>query len=120
MKDFSLPVQKILVSQVVTFLLESGNGAKILSSPAHVRWALETCGQGFLLPIEEEDTISKVINLYKIWALESKSRPQPINDDTQFFTQVYYNYYILLSNKNQLLINYSKKKANIKTLFFAL
>lgn|SRR3990167_24319 len=88
LKDFSLPVKKILVQQVVTFLLEPGISVKVLTSPAHVSWALETCGQGFTLPIEEEDSITKVILLYKIWALESKNRPQPINDNTQYFLQV--------------------------------
>lgn len=88
LKDFSLPVQKVLVQQVVTFLLGAGNGQRILKSESHVRWVMETCGQGFLLPIEEEDSISKVIVLYKIWALEPKQRPIPINNNLQFFIQV--------------------------------
>jgi hypothetical protein len=72
---------------VVTFLLEHGH-SKILSSPSHVRWALETCGTGFTLPIEEEDSILKVIALYRTWILEPKNRPTSINENVQYFTTV--------------------------------
>jgi hypothetical protein len=88
LKEFSLPVQKVLVQQVVSFLLEGNNSIRALSSASHVRWALETCGQGFSLPIEEEDSISKVINLYRSWTLEPAKRPSPISGDTQFFLRV--------------------------------
>ena len=63
---------------------------------------METCGQGFLLPIEEEDSITKVINLYKLWALESKTRPQSINDNFQFFIQVCF----ALNNEKTLFLIY--------------
>ena len=88
LRDFSLPVRKIMVSQVVTFLLEGAN-FKTLTSAAHVIYAMETCGQGFALPIEEEESITKVINLYHLWILEGKGkRPAAIDDDPQFFIQV--------------------------------
>lgn len=89
LRDFSLPVRKILVQQVVTFLLTSDNAVQTLISPAHVVWALETCGQGFALPMEEEDSIVKVINLYRRWTLDGKGkRPTPIESNQQFFIQV--------------------------------
>ena len=49
---------------------------------------METCGQGFSLPIEESESITKVISLYRTWALEPSKRPTPINDNPQFFLQV--------------------------------
>lgn len=76
-----------MVSQVVTFLLDGVN-FKTLSSPSHVIYAMETCGQGFSLPIEEEESITKVINLYALWALEKGKRPSSIDEDLQFFLQV--------------------------------
>mmetsp|Transcript_2685 Transcript_2685/g.9507 ORF Transcript_2685/g.9507 Transcript_2685/m.9507 type:complete len:1308 (+) Transcript_2685:68-3991(+) len=87
LKDFSLPVRKILVQQVVTFLLTGDNALQTLVSPAHVVWSLETCGQGFALPMEEEDSIVKVINLYRRWTLDPEKRPAPIEKDQQFFIQ---------------------------------
>ena len=76
-----------MVSQVVTFLLDGAN-FKTLTSPSHVIYAMETCGQGFTLPIEEEESITKVINLYYHWSLEKGKRPTAIDDDLQFFIQV--------------------------------
>lgn len=97
LRDFSLPVKKILVQQVVTFLLDGNNAVRTLISPAHVVWALETCGQGFTLPIDEEDSISKVIQLYRIWALEGKGKsPAPIEENFQFFIQRILEHYSLL------------------------
>jgi hypothetical protein len=85
---FSLPVKKIIVGEVVTHLLEKQNGVPLLTSAAHVKWAMEAVGQGFTLPIEEEEIISKVIALYRNWALEPAKRPAPIQADPQFFIQV--------------------------------
>jgi len=96
LKDFSLPVKKILVAQVVTFLLDEGTPVGILSSAAHVRWAMETVGQGFTLPIAEEDSIKKVIELYRRWALEPLNRPSPIEANKQAFLQDILRHYSLL------------------------
>lgn len=76
------------MQQVVTFLLDGNNSKRSLTNPAHVIWAMEVCGQGFCLPIEEEESISKVINLYRIWALEPNQRPSSISENLQFFLQV--------------------------------
>ena len=81
-------MQKVLVSQVVTHLLEPKVAAKVLSSPSHVCWAMETCGQGFSLPIEEEESITKVISFYRMLALEPSRRPCSIDGNPQFFLQV--------------------------------
>ena len=87
--EFSLAVKKIIVSNVASFLLE-GSNFRLLRSSAHVMWCMEAVGQGFSLPIEEEETISKVIQLYRIWALEGNGRrPAPIDENPQFFLQVF-------------------------------
>lgn len=103
LKDFSLPVQKVLVQQVVTFLIE-GMNSKTLTSAAHVCWAMEVCGQGFLLPMEEQDSISKAVTLYRIWALENNHRPGPINENPQFFLQK-------ILKQSSLLFNYGQSRA---------
>ena len=84
--DFSLAVKKIIVSQVATFLID-GSNFKLLRSRAHVLWSMEVLGQAFTLPIEEEDSISKVITLYRAWALEGR-RPAPVEENPYFFLQV--------------------------------
>merc|ERR1712137_1346930 len=66
LKEFSLPVQKIIVQQVVGFLLDDKQSQRALSSSSHVQWALEACGKGFSLPIEEEASIGNVITLYRL------------------------------------------------------
>ena len=89
MKDFSLNVRKVLVSQVVGYLLDPATPTSILSSQAHIKWVMETCGQGFALPIEEEAVIAQCIELYRRWALEPEKRPAIIEDHLQHYIQVY-------------------------------
>lgn len=98
---FALPVKKILVNEVVTHLLEKQNGVHLLTSAAHVKWAMETVGQGFTLPIEDEEIITKVINLYRVWLLEPAKRPQPIQNDPQYFIQRILEHYSLLFAQRQ-------------------
>jgi hypothetical protein len=59
-------------------------------------WVLETCGQGFRLPVEEDEVIQNVIELYKIWILDTKKRPIPMTKDLQFFLQFMLKQYSLL------------------------
>jgi len=70
-----MSVKRILVAQVVNFLREPTTPLNLLSSVAHVTWVMETCGQGFCLPMEEEATIIAVAELYRRWALEPFNRP---------------------------------------------
>jgi hypothetical protein len=88
MGEFALSVKRIIVSQIASFLVEGAN-FKLLRSRSHVLWVMEALGQGFTLPIEEEETIVKVIALYSRWAMDGNARrPKPIDDDPQFFIQV--------------------------------
>jgi len=120
LKEFSLPVKKILVQQVVTFLLEHGT-SKILSSPSHVRWAMETCGQGFSLPIEEEDSILKVITLYRGWILEPKNRPASISDNFQYFATRILQHYSLLfearANQKDMIERHAQMCSTVLDIF---
>jgi hypothetical protein len=87
LKDFALPVKRVIVQQVVTFLLDNSNGSVLLTSPTHVHWAMEVIAQGFTLPIEDEDIIKQCIEIYRNWALEGK-RPPAIDLEFQFFIRV--------------------------------
>jgi hypothetical protein len=82
-------VRKVLVSQVVGFLLDPSTPQSILSSRAHLKWVMETCGQGFALPIEEESTIAQCIELYRRWALEPEKRPSALDEHPQYYIQVF-------------------------------
>ncbi|KAI8914720.1 hypothetical protein DFJ77DRAFT_31173 [Powellomyces hirtus] len=70
---FPLPVQKILIAQVTHCLLPAPHPSSasppphLLTSPAHVRWAMEIVGQGFALPIEDAATIWMTITVYDAW-----------------------------------------------------
>ena len=94
--NFSLPVRKVLVKEVTDFLLSPSTPGNVLSTRAHAIYALETCGQGFRLPIEEADTISDVTELYRIWILEPRRRPAPIDQEFQFFLQTMLKHFSLL------------------------
>ena len=56
LESFPLPVRKILIQEVVTFLGSSEDPSN-LSSQAHVRWVMEVVGAAFALPIEEGELI---------------------------------------------------------------
>jgi len=95
LRDFPLAVRRTLVEQVVTHLLRPDTSPTVLSSKAHVVYALETCGQGFGLPIEDEAIILQVIELYRSWILEAR-KPPPVTQDRQFFLRVMLKHYSLL------------------------
>jgi hypothetical protein len=88
LKGFSLAVRKVLVQQVVSFLIDGLCAIKTLTSPAHVCWAMEVIGQGFSLPMEDQESVQKAVTLYRIWALEPTYRPVSIGENPQFFLQV--------------------------------
>lgn len=112
LRDFSLHVRKVLVKEVVTFLLEGNNAQKTLLSPAHVTWAMETVGQGFALPIEEEDSIVKVITLYRVWCLDGK-RPAPFEENPQHFTRELLGHFSLLFSPRESAREMVDKHANL-------
>ena len=86
---FPLAVRTVLVKEVAEFLLSSpGASHSLLVSRSHVLWVLETCGQGFRLPIEDSEIIQLVIDLYRQWILEPKRRPTPVEKEFQFFLQI--------------------------------
>ena len=86
--NFPLSVRKILVKEVTDFLVSPSANPGLLSSRSHIIWVLETCGQGFRLPIEEADIIQNVIELYRQWILDPKKRPAPLEKEFQFFLQI--------------------------------
>lgn len=123
LKDFSLNVRKVLVSQVVGFLLDPSTPQSILSSRAHLKWVMETCGQGFALPIEEESTIAQCIELYRRWALEPEKRPSALDEHPQYYIQtILQNYSLLFATRsNQALVgNHAALCAKILDIYLAI
>lgn len=96
LKQFPLSVRQTLASQVVNVLLDSNAGARALTSVAHVRWAMESVGASFTLPMESEEIMSTAIELYRRWLLDSSKRPSPINSEPQFFIRQILCHYSLL------------------------
>ncbi|KAJ3009267.1 hypothetical protein HKX48_008074 [Thoreauomyces humboldtii] len=70
LSGFPLGVQRTLVTQVTQCLLPTASSAtsnQLLTSPAHVRWAMEIVGQGFALPIDEAPVIWQAVEVYDSW-----------------------------------------------------
>ena len=65
LKGFDYEVRRILVKEVTSFLLNPSTSTNVLSSRSHVLWALETCGEGFRLPVDDDDIIQDVTELYR-------------------------------------------------------
>jgi hypothetical protein len=82
---FPPSVKKKLVNEVTT-VLSAGNINQVLhleptttlTSPSHVKWAMEVIGQGFNLPIEEHVIILQSMGVYSTWMLKAESRPVAI------------------------------------------
>ncbi|KAI8817858.1 uncharacterized protein EV422DRAFT_570333 [Fimicolochytrium jonesii] len=68
---FPLPTRLTLISSVTSCLLPNSTlvaaPPALLTSAAHVRWAMEVVGQGFALPIEEWGVIRACLGVYASW-----------------------------------------------------
>ncbi|KAJ3153889.1 hypothetical protein HDU89_008754 [Geranomyces variabilis] len=83
LSGFPLGVQKTLIAQVTHCLLPAPPPShaiaspapqqpELLTSPAHVRWAMEIVGQGFALPIEDSGVIWMTVAVYESWLLDKR------------------------------------------------
>ncbi|KAJ3279723.1 hypothetical protein HK104_001216, partial [Borealophlyctis nickersoniae] len=54
--------------------------SQMLTSFAHVLWAMEVVGQGFALPIEDVGVISASIRVYEAWLLDPAAKPVAMRD----------------------------------------
>ena len=76
LKLFPLGVRQGIVNSVVSFLGDAGtNTTAVLSSDAHVRFALECVGEGFRLPVENAGVITACVELYGRWLRDEHARP---------------------------------------------
>ncbi|KAG0235098.1 glycosyl transferase [Actinomortierella wolfii] len=71
---FPLNVKKTLITEVASTLLMTSD-LTLLSSMAHMRWAMEVLGQGFTLPLEELAIAQETTHLYSQWLFEPPLRP---------------------------------------------
>lgn len=74
---FPLEVKVVLISQMNRYFLSIGGyePAEVLTSPAHVNFAMEIVAQGFDLPIHQIAIIQQSANVYAAWLLDPRKRP---------------------------------------------
>ncbi|KAI8996097.1 hypothetical protein BC832DRAFT_567895 [Gaertneriomyces semiglobifer] len=98
---FPLPIKKTLIKEVTQCLLP-GNAyvsdpASMLSSPAHVKWAMEVVGQGFALPIEDHGIMRMTTEVYEVWL--ANGRPKGVSqggDILQRFWQTIFEHFSMV------------------------
>lgn len=74
--SFPLDVKCQMISQMNKYLLSAeGEPSEVLTSPNHVKFAMELVGQGLDLPLYNISIISSSITVYANWLLEPKKRP---------------------------------------------
>ncbi|KAG0300769.1 hypothetical protein BGZ98_008912 [Dissophora globulifera] len=97
---FPLSVKKTLITEVTSTLLVTSD-LSLLSSMAHMRWAMEVLGQGFALPLEELSIAQETTQLYSQWLFEPQMRPLAFRlaagtVDEQLLYQTIFHHYSLL------------------------
>ena len=98
LKFFPLNAIINIVKEVAEFLSTPGlNFTEVLSTDAHVYWAMECIGKGFSLPIEHEKIMHMCIDIYIKW-LEKETRPASMNNDSRRFLSVNKNKKYQISN----------------------
>lgn len=91
---FPLHVKKTMITEVTSTLLVTSD-LTLLSSMAHMKWAMEVLGQGFALPLEELSITQETTQLYSQWLFEPQMRPMAFRQaagtaDEQLLYQVRY------------------------------
>ncbi|KAG0082686.1 hypothetical protein BGZ93_002318, partial [Podila epicladia] len=97
---FPLSVRKTLITEVTSTLLSTSD-LSLLSSLAHMKWAMEVLGQGFALPLEELSIAQETTQLYSQWLFEPQLRPLAFREaagtaDEQVLYQTMFHHYSLL------------------------
>lgn len=77
---FPHDVRRGIVNYVVTFLADpSTNASAVVSSAAHMRFALECIGEGFRLPLDSAGIITLCLDVYTRWVGDAAARPSAMN-----------------------------------------
>ncbi|KAG0208841.1 hypothetical protein BGX28_000316 [Mortierella sp. GBA30] len=102
-----IQVRKTLITEVTSTLLVTSD-LSLLSSMAHMKWAMEVLGQGFALPLEELSIAQETTQLYSQWLFEPQLRPLAFRQaagttDEQLIYQVIFHHYSLLFQVRQQL-----------------
>ncbi|KAF9932457.1 hypothetical protein FBU30_008160 [Linnemannia zychae] len=97
---FPLQVKKTMITEVTSTLLVTSD-LTLLSSMAHMKWAMEVLGQGFALPLEELSITQETTQLYSQWLFEPQMRPLAFRQatgtaDEQLLYQTIFHHYSLL------------------------
>ncbi|KAH7036564.1 hypothetical protein BKA57DRAFT_175622 [Linnemannia elongata] len=97
---FPLNVKKTMITEVTSTLLVTSD-LTLLSSMAHMKWAMEVLGQGFALPLEELSITQETTQLYSQWLFEPQMRPMAFRQaagtaDEQLLYQTIFHHYSLL------------------------
>ncbi|KAI8809231.1 hypothetical protein BJ742DRAFT_677009, partial [Cladochytrium replicatum] len=125
---FPLAVKRRLIQEVTQCLLPNTtlvpDPTVLLTSPAHVTWAMEVVGQGFALPIEDTQTIKDCITLYQAWLVDVIPRPLAIRElrgtevEQQFVQTIFKHFSVLFKHRQAASYvhnsaNQSRERANI-------
>lgn len=91
---FPLNVKKTMITEVTSTLLVTSD-LTLLTSMAHMKWAMEVLGQGFALPLEELSITQETTQLYSQWLFEPQMRPMAFRQaagtaDEQLLYQVWH------------------------------
>ncbi|KAH3766730.1 rap/ran GTPase-activating protein [Pelomyxa schiedti] len=111
---FPISVQRIIVSNVVTYFMgseQSGiNISVLLPTQSHVFWVMECIGQGFRLPLGDHTLITQCIELYTKWIQSPMDRqPAWIRDNLDAY------YVLCLKHLSLLFSNRTKVRDDVHT-----
>ncbi|KND00537.1 uncharacterized protein SPPG_09225 [Spizellomyces punctatus DAOM BR117] len=114
---FPLGVKKKLIHEVTQCLLPNSpllpDPSSLLTSPAHVRWAMEVIGQGFALPIEDVGIIHQTIAVYSNWLLDPSTLPSAIQErkgsdvEQKFWQTIFQQFSLLFQPRSRTEMAYS-------------
>lgn len=88
LKNFPPHVRQIMGTQMVSVLGDNVDANKLLTSTAHIKWAMECIGVSFTLNMEDEEMIGTAIEIYRRWVFEPAKRPMAWEEYSQFFLSV--------------------------------
>ncbi|KAF9981113.1 hypothetical protein BGZ65_004311 [Modicella reniformis] len=105
---FPLSVKKTLITEVTSTLLLTASDLSLLSTMAHMQWAMEVLGQGFGLPLEELTITQDTTQLYSQWLFDPQTRPSAFRqaagtaDEQRLYQTIFHHYSLLFEVRSTL------------------
>ncbi|KAJ3436655.1 hypothetical protein M0812_18716 [Anaeramoeba flamelloides] len=92
---FPPAIKQTIIKSVLQILLDKKSPQDLLGSPFAIKWAMECTGQSFALSLDNHETISQGIQLYKRW-LSGKSLPPQFGSQKQKYYRDIFGHFSLL------------------------